>query len=482
MRRVRKALAIISVGLIMFATLWAVRARFGGEHLGADFGDYSGDSDYDFGGGDDYSSDDWSYDYSTDDWGSDNYSYDDYSADDWSYDDSGTDDWNSDDYDYDSWSAPSGSGQSDLDWLLLLYGIVNYIDEHSDEFVESGDAATTESYSNSEQNHGNGYGYGATPGGPGSAGSGNAAPDSGASTDGNDHDASGIADTGSTESTPAADSVESADAASSGEIAADADDDSDAWIWIVLIIVCVGVYGAILISNKRNEKASGAQHAPRSTTSGTGSGKARPVGYGDPSQSIRTSRDELRPMREYLVVDPDFDGEALARRIADWYVQLQAAWTAKDLRQLRPVLSDTFYAQMERQVQQYILGHRTNYVEDIEVLRVRFRGYRQTGKVDEIVAEVSVRIKDYTLDDKTGALIKGSQTAVKYMTYEYSLTRTAGETTGREAMTTIICPNCAASVDVNESAVCPYCGSVLTVARHGWVISGIKGVSQRTRE
>ena len=91
------------------------------------------------------------------------------------------------------------------------------------------------------------------------------------------------------------------------------------------------------------------------------------------------------------------------------------------------------------------------------------------------------RITDYTLSDRDGQLLSGSRTAEKFMTYEWTLTRTSGLTTQEEqAMTTITCPHCGAPVNVNESAKCPYCGSVLTVKKHDFAISQIKGISQRT--
>lgn len=344
-KRLRKYLAIAGIAILMFATLWTVRARYGGEHLGADFGDFSGTSDYDFGGSD----------------------------------------WDSDD------SYDSGSYD---------YGGSSYGGGYTDYGYSGG--------------YGGGYGGGY-------------------------YDGPGFGFGGSIMMI--------------------------ALVWIILLVV-------IYIMWRKGKNG----------TRSTGSVNQRPVTYTDRSQSIRTKDSELTPMSQYKALDPQFDANRLSEKVGNWYVQMQAAWTQKDLSQLRPYFSDALYAQMERQVQQYVTNHRTNYVENISVLGVQLRGYRQTGGVDEIIADVTTRITDYTVDDRTGEVIKGSKTAEKFMTYEYSLTRTTGEVTQeQEEMTTITCPHCAAPVNINESAQCPYCGSVLTVATHGWVISGIKGISQQTR-
>ena len=38
-----------------------------------------------------------------------------------------------------------------------------------------------------------------------------------------------------------------------------------------------------------------------------------------------------------------------------------------------------------------------------------------------------------------------------------------------------------AHIDINHSAVCEYCDSVLTTDTFDWVVTNIKGLSQRTR-
>ena len=47
-------------------------------------------------------------------------------------------------------------------------------------------------------------------------------------------------------------------------------------------------------------------------------------------------------------------------------------------------------------------------------------------------------------------------------------------------MADIRCPHCGAPIDVNHTAVCEYCGSVLTTDTFDWAVREIKGLSQRT--
>ena len=43
------------------------------------------------------------------------------------------------------------------------------------------------------------------------------------------------------------------------------------------------------------------------------------------------------------------------------------------------------------------------------------------------------------------------------------------------------CPHCGAPLEINASAKCPYCGSVITLEEHGFALNAIRAISQETR-
>lgn len=194
-----------------------------------------------------------------------------------------------------------------------------------------------------------------------------------------------------------------------------------------------------------------------------------------------TDTSTLTPIAQYTALDPGFSASELEAKLSNLYVQMQQCWTAKDISSLRPYFSDTFYAQMERQLDAHKAAHRTNHIDDIEVQSVKLLGYRQQAGTDEIIAEVQAKIVDYTVEDATGGLVSGSTTAKKLMTYEYLLTRPTGKTTLSEDRTAVtVCPNCGAPVSISRTAECPFCGSIITVSNETFVINGIRGISQKT--
>ncbi|MBQ6510987.1 TIM44-like domain-containing protein [Candidatus Saccharibacteria bacterium] len=189
----------------------------------------------------------------------------------------------------------------------------------------------------------------------------------------------------------------------------------------------------------------------------------------------------LRSMEEYKTIDPDFDENAFREKVSNLYVKFQNAWQAKKLDPLRPYLTDVAYGQYDRQLDKYRKAERTNKIEKIAVMSVDLKGFRQNNGKDEIVARVRTRITDYVVDDKTGKIVEGSDKVEKFMEYEWSLERTTGVTTTTEDGTSEQrCPNCGGKININKTTECPYCRFVVTTDKFGWLVSTIKGISQRT--
>ena len=149
----------------------------------------------------------------------------------------------------------------------------------------------------------------------------------------------------------------------------------------------------------------------------------------------RANRAALTPIGEYTKIDPAFNAAALCEKASNLYVQMQNGWTAKNIESLRPYFTDALFTQMERSLQGYAQRGETNVVERIAVLDVTPLGFHQTGGEDHILLRLRTRIT---------------------------------------------CPGCGAPLDVNASARCPYCGTVIQQQAQDWVISAIRGIKQQT--
>jgi len=201
-----------------------------------------------------------------------------------------------------------------------------------------------------------------------------------------------------------------------------------------------------------------------------------------PIQGARqTDSSLLRPMSEFKSLDPLFNEAEFTDKISNMYVRFQNCWQEKDLSPLRGDMTDAFYNQTLRQLEQLIKNRQTNMIENIAVLGVDLRGFMQDEANDTVVVSIRTRINDYYIDDTTKEVVRGYPHADKFMTYEWTMIRKKGVLTKETGESTALnCPNCGAALDVNHSAECEYCGSVITNDDFDWVLSSIKGISQQT--
>ncbi len=201
-----------------------------------------------------------------------------------------------------------------------------------------------------------------------------------------------------------------------------------------------------------------------------------------PQMRVMPQADEtLFPMESYSSVDPKFSEESMKEFISNSYVRLQKAWQAKDLSAVQTLLSDAYFAQMSSQVEAFKRSGRTNVIDRPAVMGVTLLGWKTEGGCDVMVANIRARITDYVISDDTGDVVGGDPDHQKFMEYEWRLSRTSGVKTAESVGTRAAnCPNCGAPIDLNKSAVCPYCDSVIKTDRHDWVINTIKAISQTT--
>ncbi|MCR4638203.1 TIM44-like domain-containing protein [Ruminococcus sp.] len=234
--------------------------------------------------------------------------------------------------------------------------------------------------------------------------------------------------------------------------------DIEAFIFVIIFLVII-VGPSLLKSGKKSGK---------STNNGP---------YIQP-----TSTASLKSVASYSGVDPSFSPTEFKEKLANLYVRFQNDWQAKNISELRPYMSDAMFAQMDRQLDTYRQRFETNHIDRIAVLGVELLGWKQENGYDIMIAKLNTRIVDYVMDDRTGKVIRGSNTKEKFMTYEWTMARTTGVVTSRSTGTTSqTCPYCGAHVDINHSTVCEYCLSVLTTDTFDWVVTNIRALSQQTR-
>jgi hypothetical protein len=176
--------------------------------------------------------------------------------------------------------------------------------------------------------------------------------------------------------------------------------------------------------------------------------------------------------------DPAFDPEAFCQRVAAGFLKLQDAWCRQDLKAVRPFISDAVHERFAIQfAEQKGAGYR-DQMEQVGIDAITVADAATDAVYDTVSVRIVAHAADYRVSPQ-GQRISGS-TAVEPFAEVWSFLRRRGAQTtpGKTGLLEGNCPNCAAPVELNESANCANCGALLRSGQYDWVLSEITQASE----
>ena len=174
-------------------------------------------------------------------------------------------------------------------------------------------------------------------------------------------------------------------------------------------------------------------------------------------------------------IDPAFSSDKFIGFAREVFMTIQAAWTAKDWKPIRPFESETLFNTHKQQLDEYIRLGKTNVVEKIAIKHCSLQSFTQDGDKEVLTVSLNAVMRDYVIDDATKKVLESDPNRDWYMKYVMVFNRKAGLKTdpGKKGNSITNCPNCGAPTEVTSSGQCAYCGSVITNGEHDWVLTDI---------
>ena len=174
-------------------------------------------------------------------------------------------------------------------------------------------------------------------------------------------------------------------------------------------------------------------------------------------------------------IDPAFSSDKFIGFAREVFMTIQAAWTAKDWKPIRPFESETLFNTHKQQLDEYIRLGKTNVIEKIAIKHCSLQSFAQDGDKEVLTVVLNAVMRDYVIDDATKKVLESDPNRDWYMRYEMVFNRKVGLKTdpGKKGNSITNCPNCGAPTEVTSSGQCAYCGSVITNGEHDWVLTDI---------
>lgn len=181
--------------------------------------------------------------------------------------------------------------------------------------------------------------------------------------------------------------------------------------------------------------------------------------------------------------DPNFTPNDFITYVKRVYVDIQDAWSKRDLEPVRSVLHPNLYQQTQVQINKKIEDGIINYLERIAVNTAYLSGYRRDDDYEYMIVYLSAQMIDYQVKEKTGQILYGDKTTRWSLSYKMTFMRAADMVTPEaeeEENANMKCPNCGAPVEGTAFGKCEYCGSVVSSGKYGWVLSDFGVIRQDT--
>ena len=132
-------------------------------------------------------------------------------------------------------------------------------------------------------------------------------------------------------------------------------------------------------------------------------------------------------MRHIKAMDPTFNEKAFKDLAEDMFFKIQGAWTRRDLKGIRSLLTPAMYEVFKEQVDRLIADHEINRLENIAVREVEIIEAGQNRGEEYVTVRFYANLLDYTIQEKTGQIVAGSSSdPVKFVEY-WIFTRNVGE-------------------------------------------------------
>lgn len=181
--------------------------------------------------------------------------------------------------------------------------------------------------------------------------------------------------------------------------------------------------------------------------------------------------DVVMTVEEFSKIDPSFDQAMFITKINNMFVKFFTAIMLDEMEDVKHFVSDNVYEyglnilnkyKEKNQRKMYdMLNVKNSWIEGIEV------------KEDVYIMNVFLqsRYLDYIISLDSGEVLSGNDKDRIQVDYKIELTRkkkVAEQGISRK------CPGCGASLSVNTSGKCEYCGSIYNQEDYDWVITELK--------
>lgn len=178
-------------------------------------------------------------------------------------------------------------------------------------------------------------------------------------------------------------------------------------------------------------------------------------------------------MRDLTTRDSGFNTQQFLHRVGFIFHEIQGGWSELNEARLRPYETDTVFDTHRSWLMHYRDQGVRNLLANVHVEKMQIAKVEHDAWFDAITVRIFASMIDYEVDARGSVLCGNSRVPRRFSEY-WTLVRRSDKAQ-RPAQSAPACPSCGAPLDkINQSGVCGYCNSHVTLGEFDWVLALIE--------
>lgn len=171
--------------------------------------------------------------------------------------------------------------------------------------------------------------------------------------------------------------------------------------------------------------------------------------------------------------DPSFDETALAERVKRAFVKLQNSWCDQNLSPIRPFVTDGILERFSLQIDELKARGLANRMENLLVHEVKLAEIHVDAQFETATFRIRAAAVDKEIDQESERVVSGGKGQEEFTEYWSFIRRPGGRSVTGTGLLEGNCPNCAAALELSETAKCQACGALVKSGQYDWVLAEI---------
>ena len=179
-------------------------------------------------------------------------------------------------------------------------------------------------------------------------------------------------------------------------------------------------------------------------------------------------------LQELTNLDKTFNPATFISKCNHVFIKYLSAIMMDNLKEVDHFISDDVYKYGELIIAPLRSRNLRQMYDELNIKNTRIHNVELINNKYVITVFIESKYMDYIINKDTGNTVEGNDKTRIQVNYRLTFTKDVNAINEGEAKK---CQACGSPMNINDSGICEYCGSIYQQEKHGWILNNIAKVS-----